>query len=54
MTVSEELTQVICTAIDNYRLSQKPNLTVNQILVSIERIRFGLTERALRQHKINS
>ncbi len=40
------LTEVLCNACDIYRLT-KPNLTIQDILTSLERIRFALTEGLL-------
>ena len=47
----DELTGIICSAIDVYRLTMHDNLTVGEILAAIERIRFGLTERVLKNER---
>lgn len=50
----EDLTQVICASIDVFRVSQCHNLTVGQILASLERIRHGLTENLIKRQKVRS
>jgi hypothetical protein len=52
--MADELTEVLCASIDHYRLSQKPGLKVSEILIALERIRFALTERALKEQKIKT
>ena len=45
----DDLTQVICAAIDGHRITSAPNMKVSHILQSIERIRHGLTEKLIKQ-----
>lgn len=50
----DDLTQVICAAIDGYRVTVCPNMMVSDIIASIERIRHGLTEKLIAKQKIRT
>lgn len=49
--VADQVTEIICKALDRYYASEQPELTVCEILMALERIRFALTEGVLKYHQ---
>lgn len=50
-STADEVTEVICVALDKYLVRKKPELMVSEILTALERIRFALTEGVLEHYQ---